>query len=163
MSTNTELDLIIQNSTGNCIICYDDLTVDTAIACCGESGNWFLNKYCVNCLEYYKSVMWNNYLSNIINADCEKALKRSVENPMPYYLTTDLSLKAEPIYNYYHENEIKSTKLDIKFDKETIENIRLDIFKLKNNIELDSDYDYISEIHFITERYGLHEYKKKVI
>ncbi len=163
MSTNTELDLIIQNITGSCIICCDDLTVDIAVACCGESGNWFANKYCVNCLEYYKSVMWVNYLTNVINADCEKALKRSVENPMPYYLTTDLSLKTELVYNYYHNGQIKSTKLDIQFDEQTIENIRQDIIKLKNNIELDSNYDYISEIHFMTERYNLHEYKKKVI
>ena len=163
MSTNSELDLLIQNATGSCIICYDDLTVDTAVACCGESGNWFANKYCVNCLEYYKTVMWVNYLTNVINADCEKALKRAVESPMPYYLTTDLSLKGDTIHQYYRDHQIKSTKLDIEFDDQTVENIRQDIIKLKNNIEQDSNYDYISEIDFMTERYGLHEYKKKVI
>ncbi len=163
MPTNPELDNIINSTVGSCIICFDDLTNETTVASCNESGTWGSNRYCVSCLEYYKTIMWVNYITNVINADCEKALKRAVESPMPFYLTTDLSFKSDPIISYYHNNEIKSAKLDLKFDETTVENIRLDIIKLKNNIEQDSNYDYLSEIHFITERYNLHEYKKKVI
>ena len=158
-----ELNNIIANCKGTCIVCYNELTPEIAVVSCDQNDKWELNKYCINCLEYYKSVMWLNYLTNVINADCEKSLKRSVEYPMPYYLTEDLSLNSNLIIKYYHNNQIKSGKLDIKFSEETIENIRLDIIDLKNNIENDSNFDYLSEIYFITERYNLFEYKKKVI
>ncbi len=76
---------------------------------------------------------------------------------------SDLSFKEESIIEYYHKGEIKSGKLDIKIDPETVEKIKLDIIKLKNSIENNSDFDYISEIEFITQRYNLYEYKKKII
>ncbi len=153
-----ELEKIIKDTSGQCIICFDEMNANNGVVCC-QNKVWSSNKYCIDCLEYYKNVMWKNHLSNVVNPDCLKSFKRSVNNPLPYYLTSDTMISNNIITDYYNNGKISSGELVIPFSKEKTIQINNDIEFIKNKI-VDDDFDYISELHFFVERHGLQEYKK---
>ncbi len=158
MDSNT-LNKIIEGVNGSCLICADELSKDNATVCSDQENSWSIGPYCIDCCKHYQDVMWINYITNIINADCEKSLKRAVTYPAPEYLTFNAMITGSPIINYYHCGQIYSAKLNIPYNELKIKEINDDIEKLREKM-LDDNFDYLSEIHFFVERHNLHKYKK---
>ncbi len=159
-SSPVQTDLInnLLDLNPQCIICFDQINQNNFVLA-KINSEWKLNSYCKDCVEYYKSIMWKNYISNIINADCKKSLDRSINYPMPKFLTDNSSLTGNQISSLYYNDSYMDSRLEIEFNEDTLNQMIMDIEIIKNEMS-DDDYDYLSHIELFSRKYNLEKYKK---
>jgi len=136
-----------------CTICYEELNENIIVY------NWINNEksksnFCLECVTYMLNNNFDNYISEINKADCEKSLRSALSKPIPLNLTLDSLKNSKEIDFIEYSNEKNPAKLikKISDDQLILLNEELKNIFLKLN---DINFDYISKIKEIMLIYNL--------
>jgi sporulation protein YlmC with PRC-barrel domain len=136
-----------------CTICYEELNNDIIVY------NWINNEksrsnFCLDCVTYMLNNNFDNYLTEINKADCEKSLKCALSKPIPLNLTLD-SLKNSKEIDFIEYSNVKiPAKLIKKISDDQLKLLNEELNNIFLNLS-DINFDYISKIKEIMLIYNL--------
>jgi hypothetical protein len=141
-----------------CGICFDEISNDT-IVFFHINNQKSQSKFCYNCIQYMLEDLFNKYINDIADADCEKSLFNALSEPIPLNLTIDTMKKSKQIDLIEYSSNLISAKLQKKITDLELDELNKDIKLLLPKLS-DKLFDYISAIKEILTKYKLNDITK---
>lgn len=144
----------------DCKLCFDDL--DDVQVRYKLDDKWFDLPYCKECILELKANQWSEYVKALKTTDCKKTLKLLIEYGPPHNYRDLIVTENKEIDMLYYDDAEQSAKLDNSLDKDTIELLKKELFKVldiieeKYNDNIDaSSIDYLGKIKEIMTKFNL--------
>lgn len=143
-----------------CKLCLDDIPKESKVMYKLDNNNEYIDfDYCIDCLDNLMEQQWSKYINGLKTADCEKSLLLLIQRGPPIRFRDACINNNQEIYEFYHDGNIKSSKLDLPLEESQIYELhkRLsDIITESNNINsIVSGYDYLGNIATLLKEYNL--------
>jgi hypothetical protein len=110
----------IDTSAKSCLICINNIepndyvwyTIEEIINESNYQQKWTRFPYCIDCVNYLKSSLWDKYVMDLKKSDCEKSLRHIIESGPPGRVRDAFIASNQEIYAFKVNDQIISSDLD---------------------------------------------------
>jgi len=143
----------MENTTSNnCLICFNSVESTECVWYTIDKESWDKFPYCIECINYLKLSLWNEYVKGLKMADCEKTLRNLINIGPPRHVRDSLISSNREILEFKLNEQIISSELanaptveQLLLLKQRLNDVIIILDKY-NEIEINMDVDCLEDV-----------------